>query len=101
CLSPSRQGSPVRWCSASAARSTRGSPAPNESATQRSRGCCRDRSPHRHRRGGRRMLIRGAGDSAAPPELQRRLVFAIGIIALALLALIARLWQLQIVRGEE
>lgn len=48
------------------------------------------------------MLIRSAPGAAPPaPELRRRLRWVIGAVAVAFAALIGRLWQLQIVRGEQ
>lgn len=38
--------------------------------------------------------------SSGVPELQRRLGWASGFVALALLVLVGRLWQLQVLRGE-
>lgn len=48
------------------------------------------------------MLIRGtAGAGPAMPELGRRLRWVIGVVALSFLALVVRLWQLQVLRGEQ
>lgn len=47
------------------------------------------------------MLVRGsAGAGPALPELTRRLRPAISVVAVALLVLIGRLWQLQVMRGD-
>lgn len=48
------------------------------------------------------MLIRSAPGSGPPlPELSRRLRWVIAVVVLSLAALIGRLWQLQVVRGEQ
>ena len=48
------------------------------------------------------MLIRSApGDAPRSPELHRRLRWLVAVVAIAFLGLTARLWQLQIVRGDE
>ena len=49
------------------------------------------------------MLIRSAPGDGEPrsPELQRRLGWMLAVMALIFAGLIARLWQLQIVRGNE
>lgn len=47
------------------------------------------------------MLIRSAPGTANPlPQLHRRVRWIVGVVALAFLVLIGRLWQLQVVRGE-
>ena len=47
------------------------------------------------------MLIRGApGDGPAMPQLHRRLRWIVVLVVVALCALVGRLWQLQIVRGQ-
>ena len=48
------------------------------------------------------MLIRSApGDAPRSPELHRRLRWLVVAVTTALMGLIGRLWQLQIVRGDE
>ncbi len=48
------------------------------------------------------MLIRSApGSSPIAPELTRRMRYLVAVLALAFLGLAARLWQLQVVRGEQ
>ena len=49
------------------------------------------------------MLIRSAPGDGDPrsPELQRRLVWLLAIVGLTFAVLVVRLWQLQIVRGNE
>jgi penicillin-binding protein 2 len=49
------------------------------------------------------MLIRSAPNGGEPrsPELNRRLGWLLAVVAVAFAVLIARLWQLQIVRGNE
>lgn len=48
------------------------------------------------------LLIRSApGDGPASPELNRRLRWLIAVVMIALSILVARLWQLQVLRGRE
>lgn len=48
------------------------------------------------------MLIRSApGDAPRSPELHRRLRWMIAVVAVIFLGLSVRLWQLQVVRGDE
>ncbi|HTE52437.1 MAG TPA: penicillin-binding protein 2 [Kofleriaceae bacterium] len=49
------------------------------------------------------MLIRSApgGHEPRSPELRRRLVWLLAVMAVSFTALVVRLWQLQIVRGNE
>ncbi len=47
------------------------------------------------------MLFKGSsGAGPALPELTRRFNAAIGVVAVALLCLVGRLWQLQVMRGD-
>lgn len=48
------------------------------------------------------MLIRGdSGAGPALPELNRRLRWVVVVVVTAFVALVGRLWQLQVVRGEQ
>lgn len=48
------------------------------------------------------MLVRGdSGESTNVPELRRRLRWVVLVVAAAFVALLGRLWQLQVVHGEQ
>jgi len=48
------------------------------------------------------LLVRSApGDGPASPELTRRLRWLIAVVMIAIAVLVGRLWQLQMIRGED